>query len=196
MRSMSSLHLCSRVIGVLSQIGLALLLTLLAVPGAHAAVATPAMVPTTPPIGTSPIAAAPDDGPTQLVMQAMSLVGVKYKFGGNSPEGGFDCSGFVRHLFDTTLARALPRTSFEMSRLGSVVTAANLAPGDLVFYNTRKRAFSHVGIYIGEGRFIHSPSKGRAVEIVDMNDRYWQRRFNGAKRLLQTMMGPSLPPTD
>jgi cell wall-associated NlpC family hydrolase len=130
---------------------------------------------------------------SQLVMEAFSLLGTKYKFGGNSPEAGFDCSGFIRHIYDTTLGQALPRTSFEMSRLGSIVTTENLSPGDLVFFNTRRRAYSHVGIYIGEGRFIHSPSKGRAVEIVDMHDRYWSKRFNGAKRLLQTVMGPDAP---
>ncbi len=142
------------------------------------------------------IAESSVEAASQLVMEAFSLLGTKYKFGGNSPEAGFDCSGFIRHIYDATLGQALPRTSFEMSRLGSIVTPENLAPGDLVFFNTRRRAFSHVGIYIGEGRFIHSPSKGRAVEIVDMQDRYWTKRFNGAKRLLQTMMGPDAPPAN
>ena len=139
-----------------------------------------------------------------LVMQAFALIGTKYKLGGNSAETGFDCSGFIRHLYETASDLTLPRTSFEMSRLGTKITPAELLPGDLVFYNTLKRSFSHVGIYIGEDRFIHSPSKGRAVEIVEMRDRYWQRRFNGARRILQDLstaptvpsplMGPELPP--
>jgi cell wall-associated NlpC family hydrolase len=80
-----------------------------------------------------------------------------------------------------------------MSRLGDKVDRPSLAPGDLVFYNTRRRLFSHVGVYIGEGRFIHAPSKGRAVEIVDMSDRYWTPRFNGARRLLPAFVGPPEP---
>jgi cell wall-associated NlpC family hydrolase len=120
----------------------------------------------------------------ELVFRALDIVGTLYKFGGNSRETGFDCSGFVRFLFDTVLTLPLPRTSFEMSRLGEHVMLADLAVGDLVFYNTLKRPFSHVGIYIGDGRFIHSPSRGRAVEIVDMKERYWAARFNGARRLL------------
>jgi cell wall-associated NlpC family hydrolase len=139
-----------------------------------------------------------------LVMQAFALIGTKYKLGGNSAETGFDCSGFIRHLYETASDLTLPRTSSEMSRLGRKITPEELLPGDLVFYNTLKRAFSHVGIYIGEQRFIHSPSKGRAVEIVEMRDRYWQRRFNGARRILEDLsaapaapsplMGPELPP--
>jgi len=128
-----------------------------------------------------------------LVLQALGLIGTRYKFGGTSPDVGFDCSGFVRHLFDTTLGRVLPRTSLEMSRLGDKIDRPSLLPGDLVFYNTRRKSFSHVGLYIGEGRFIHAPSKGRAVEIVDMSDRYWVPRFNGARRLLAAFMGPPEP---
>ena len=134
-----------------------------------------------------------DTSAADLVLQALGLIGTRYKFGGNSPDDGFDCSGFVRHLFGTTLGRVLPRTSFEMSRLGDKIDRPSLAPGDLVFYNTRRSSFSHVGVYIGEGRFIHAPSKGRAVEIVDMSDRYWVQRFNGARRLLPAFMGPPQP---
>ena len=128
---------------------------------------------------TIPLAArAPD-----LLVYAISLIGVKYKFGGNSSQTGFDCSGFVRHVFAESLALDLPRSSFAMGKLGASVEKDDLQPGDLVFYNTLQRAFSHVGIYLGEGRFVHAPSRGKSVEIVDMSDRYWQRRFNGARRL-------------
>lgn len=120
-----------------------------------------------------------------MLMHALSLIGVKYRFGGNSAENGFDCSGFVRHVFAEALEMDLPRSSFDMSKIGKPVRQDDLLPGDLVFYNTLRRSFSHVAIYLGEGRFVHSPSRGKKVEIVDMSDRYWSRRFNGARRMLE-----------
>jgi cell wall-associated NlpC family hydrolase len=134
----------------------------------------------------APVVIAENSRIADMLVTAMSLIGVDYKFGGNTPETGFDCSGFVRHLFATTLSIDLPRSSMEMSRRGMKIAKDALEVGDLVFYNTRKRAYSHVGIYIGEGRFIHAPSRGKSVETVDMTDRYWVRRFNGARRLLTT----------
>ncbi len=119
-----------------------------------------------------------------LLMHALSSIGVKYQFGGNRLEQGFDCSGFVRHVFGEALALELPRSSVEMSKVGSPVELNELLPGDLLFYNTLKRRFSHVGIYLGEGRFVHAPSHGKSVEIVDMSDAYWKNRFNGARRLV------------
>ena len=120
----------------------------------------------------------------ELLLRAISLIGVKYKFGGNSAQTGFDCSGFVSHVFEASLAIKLPRSSYAMGRLGTKVDNDDLRPGDLVFYNTLHRTFSHVGIYLGEGRFVHAPSRGKSVEIVDMYDSYWKRRFNGARRLV------------
>ncbi len=120
-----------------------------------------------------------------VLMHALSLIGVNYRFGGNSIERGFDCSGFVRHVFAEAVALDLPRNSYAMSRLGRSVDKDQLEPGDLLFYNTLRRQFSHVAIYLGEGRFVHAPSKGKQVEIVDMSDSYWKKRFNGARRLLQ-----------
>jgi len=119
-----------------------------------------------------------------MLLHALSLIGVKYTFGGNSFDKGFDCSGFVRHVFAETLAIDLPRSSFAISKLGTPVAKDSLLPGDLLFYNTMKRHFSHVAIYLGEGRFVHAPSRGKRVEIVDMADSYWQKRFNGARRLV------------
>lgn len=119
-----------------------------------------------------------------LLMHALSSIGVNYQFGGNGPEQGFDCSGFVRHVFGEALAMELPRSSIEMSKVGNPVEQSELLPGDLLFYNTLKRRFSHVGIYLGEGRFVHAPSRGKGVEIVDMSDTYWKKRFNGARRLV------------
>jgi cell wall-associated NlpC family hydrolase len=128
---------------------------------------------------------------SDVVFKAVGMIGTRYQRGGQTPDAGFDCSGFVRYVFAHVLQRDLPRTSAEMSALGDQITREQLQPGDLVFYNTLKRAFSHVGIYIGEGRFVHAPSRGRHVEIVDMADRYWQRRFNGARRLVEPSRAPA-----
>lgn len=119
-----------------------------------------------------------------VLMQALSLIGVNYRFGGSSIEHGFDCSGFVRYVFTEAVALELPRSSYAMARLGKAVDRDQLAPGDLLFYNTMRRRASHVAIYLGDGRFVHAPSKGKQVEIVDMSDSYWKKRFNGARRLL------------
>lgn len=120
-----------------------------------------------------------------LLMHALSLIGVQYQFGGNSHAHGFDCSGLVRHVFAEALSVELPRSSFEMSKLGTPVHNGELHPGDLLFYNTRKQRFSHVAIYLGEGRFVHAPSRGKTVEIVSMSDAYWKKRFDGARRLVE-----------
>lgn len=119
-----------------------------------------------------------------VLMQALSLIGVNYRFGGSSLERGFDCSGFVRYVFAEAINMDLPRNSYAMSRLGVSIDKDQLEPGDLVFYNTLRRQFSHVAIYLGEGRFVHAPSRGKQVEIIDMADSYWKKRFNGARRLL------------
>ncbi len=134
-----------------------------------------------------PIAEAklsPPDRLQNLLIHAISMIGVNYKYGGNSAQSGFDCSGFVRHVFAESLALELPRSSYAMGKLGVNVKSEDLQPGDLVFYKTLNRAFSHVGIYLGEGRFVHAPSRGKSVEIVSMSDNYWKKRFNGARRLL------------
>lgn len=125
-----------------------------------------------------------DYAPAQdLLLSAMSLIGVKYKWGGNTPESGLDCSGFVNYVFKNSLNIALPRTALGMSGIGDEIEKDELKAGDLVFFNTMRRKFSHVGIYLGDGRFIHSPRKGRSVEIVDMNQKYWITRFNGGRRM-------------
>jgi len=119
----------------------------------------------------------------ELAMQAIGMIGIRYTFGGRNPDTGFDCSGLVRYVFDRVTGRSLPHNSFEMARMGTSVSQDELQPGDLVFFNTRGQRFSHVGIYVGEGRFIHAPSRGGRVHIVNMGDRYWVSRFNGARRL-------------
>jgi cell wall-associated NlpC family hydrolase len=131
-------------------------------------------------------------GTQDLAVYALGLIGVSYKWGGESPDTGLDCSGLVRHVFQQVTGVTLPRTSRELSRMGDAVARKDLAPGDLVFFNTRRFAFSHVGIYLGDNRFIHAPRRGRDVEVVEL-DNYWQKHFNGARRLAGVL--PSLVPT-
>ena len=119
----------------------------------------------------------------EVLISALSLTGIKYKYGGSSPETGFDCSGFVRYVFQQAASLTLPHGARALSRLGQAVPMDQLKPGDLVFFNTLKSAFSHVGIYVGDNRFIHAPSSGGTIHVVNMDDAYWAKRFNGARRL-------------
>jgi len=122
---------------------------------------------------------------TEMVVAAMNFVGVPYRLGGNDADTGFDCSGFTKHLFQLNLGLSLPRRSHEQASAQGLVNVPrrDLQPGDLVFFNTLRRAFSHVGIYVGEGRFIHSPRAGASVRLESMQSSYWQRRFDGARRV-------------
>lgn len=123
-------------------------------------------------------------GQTQnLVLSAMGFMGIPYRWGGASPEAGFDCSGFVQYVFRQAAGLVLPRSSFDQIRQGASVTPSELQPGDLVFFNTMRATASHVGIYIGENRFIHAPRRGKTVEIADFTNVYWQARYDGARRL-------------
>ena len=117
------------------------------------------------------------------VDQAMDLLGIRYRRGGSSPETGFDCSGFVSHVFREGLGLILPRSSKEMSKSGQEVDRDELRPGDLVFFNTMRHAFSHVGIYLGDNQFVHAPRSGGRVRIEDLREKYWTKRFNGARRI-------------
>ena len=148
---------------------------------------TPAVTPRTAPEPAPkaiPDAPRDRDNTAEILVYALSLVGVKYQFGGNSAATGFDCSGFVHHVFGEIANVALPRSAEAIAQRGTHVAKQDLAAGDLVFYNTRSRANSHVGIYLGNNTFVHSPSRGKSVEIVDMTENYWRKRFNGARRLL------------
>lgn len=119
----------------------------------------------------------------ELAMRALGFIGVRYKWGGSSPDTGFDCSGLIRYLYAQITGQTLQGNAAEISRVGAVIDKSELQPGDLVFFNTLRRPFSHVGIYLGDSRFVHAPSRGGAVEIVDMSQRYWKNRYNGARRL-------------
>lgn len=119
-----------------------------------------------------------------LIDHGMGYLGIRYRRGGSSPATGLDCSGLVQNVFSKSIGLTLPRRADEMARLGQKVDKKSLMPGDLVFFNTMRRANSHVGIYVGEGRFLHAPSSGGVVRIDDMGQKYWRARFNGARRLL------------
>ncbi len=119
-----------------------------------------------------------------ILEQSSNYLGTPYVWGGSS-ENGVDCSGLILQIFKNSLNIELPRTSLEMSKIGErIKNFKDLLPGDLVFFNTRNFSFSHVGIYIGDNKFIHSPRTGAYVRLDDLNHNYWQTRFNGARRLL------------
>ncbi len=119
-----------------------------------------------------------------LILKGFELIGINYRFGGTNPETGLDCSGFVQVVFKDAMGILLPRSAREQSEVGSVVDRQELKAGDLVFFNTMRRAFSHVGIYLGDNRFMHAPRTGAEVRIEDMRQSYWLQRYNGARRLL------------
>jgi cell wall-associated NlpC family hydrolase len=121
----------------------------------------------------------------ELLLYAMSLIGTSYKLGGQSFDTGMDCSGFVRHVYSIATGILLPHNARAISRAGMKIHRAELQLGDLVFFNTMKRTFSHVVIYLGDNRFVHaSSSKSDSVMVSDMGERYWVKRFNGARRIL------------
>jgi cell wall-associated NlpC family hydrolase len=135
------------------------------------------------------------DAASEAVLAAMNYLGVPYQRGGNSADSGFDCSGFTRYIFEHSLGLLLPRRSEQQAHEAGLKNVAReeLRPGDLVFFNTLRRAFSHVGIYIGEGRFIHSPRAGGVVRIEDMRQAYWAQRFDGARRADQRLLTEGAP---
>ncbi|MDC2861710.1 MULTISPECIES: C40 family peptidase [Delftia] len=120
---------------------------------------------------------------SDLVVTAMGFIGVPYRRGGNSAETGFDCSGFVRAIYSETLGKVLPRRADQQAQATEKIDKNELKPGDLVFFNTMRRAFSHVGIYVGDGNFIHAPRTGAQVRVESMQSAYWARRFDGARRV-------------
>jgi len=113
------------------------------------------------------------------------LLGIRYRRGGTSPENGFDCSGFVGHVFREGIGLILPRSAAEISKTGENVNKEELKPGDLVFFNTMRKTFSHVGIYLGNNQFIHAPRVGGQIRIEDMREAYWAKRYNGARRVAE-----------
>ncbi len=135
-------------------------------------------------VKASPSAQTKSDLAAEVVFRALSLLGVNYRFGGSTPASGLDCSGLVMYVFNEVTGLKLPRRSDDMSRVGGSIDRSELQAGDLVFFNTMRFPFSHVGIFIGNGQFVHAPSTGSTVRVENMNLAYWQSRFNGARRLL------------
>ena len=136
------------------------------------------------PVETAALVRSVRDTASDLVMSAMNFLGVPYRRGGNSNESGFDCSGFTRHIFESSVGLVLPRRADEQATTAGLLKIARdeLKPGDLVFFNTMRRTFSHVGIYLGDNKFIHSPRTGASVRVEDMSENYWSKRFTGARR--------------
>ena len=126
---------------------------------------------------------ARDAGPRHLLVDfAMTLRDIRYRRGGRSPQHGFDCSGFVHYVFAQVLGVELPENSAAQYRDGQKIDRDDMQAGDLVFFRTRGKRISHVGIYLGGGRFIHSPTTGERVRVDRMSEKYWSRRFAGARR--------------
>jgi len=119
----------------------------------------------------------------EALLQALLALGVDYRDGGSSLESGFDCSGLVVHVYRKAWGIRLPRTAHEQSAAGIPVSLSELQAGDLVFYDTQNRPYSHVGIYLGDGRFVHAPKSGARVRVEPIGGAYWVRRFNGARRI-------------
>lgn len=142
-----------------------------------------------PPASLATPAARPVAGPLSAVhdnvlFHAFNLVGTPYRWGGNSPETGFDCSGLINYVFSETAGLSLPRTTAGLSQLPHAAPSGDLRPGDLLLFSTQGKRVNHAGIYIGEGRFLHAPSTGGKVRIDDLQASYWQRSYKSARRVL------------
>jgi len=148
-------------------------------------------------LGAQEVFTATRSGVETLFDKGFSFLGIRYLHGGDGPsDGGFDCSGLVRKVFGDALGLNLPRTAAEMAKLGNRVNKEELKPGDLVFFNTMRRAFSHVGIYLGENRFLHAPSTGGFVRVENMDNAYWMKRFDGGRRLAPDAQAAALSPAE
>lgn len=134
--------------------------------------------------GTQTAVSSTSDAITGMIDTGLGFLGIRYRKGGDGPEsGGFDCSGLVKKVFGISMGLSLPRTAVEMAGVGEKVSKQSLQAGDLVFFNTMNRAFSHVGIYLGDNRFLHSPRAGGKVRVERMDVSYWTKRFNGGRRV-------------
>ena len=147
------------------------------------------------PIENSALVRSMRDAASDLVISAMNFLGVPYRRGGNSGDTGFDCSGFTRHIFESSIGLILPRRADEQATTAGLlkIRRDELRPGDLVFFNTMRRTFSHVGIYVGDDRFIHAPRSGALVRVESMSDGYWSSRFTGARRAELASATTTLP---
>lgn len=140
-------------------------------------------------VATAAQSLPPEALASELVVRSLALVDTPYRYGGRTP-AGFDCSGFVGYVFAESAGVALPRRTEEIWRIGDRVARSELAVGDLVFFNTLGRRFSHVGIYIGDGVFVHAPARGGRVRAERLTDAYWEARYNGARRIAALQSEP------
>lgn len=157
--------------------GLIVLLAMLSFLG-HMAFATPVAE------TTIEVPVTTKDAIGNMLLQSVSLIGISYRWGGNTPETGMDCSGFIRYLYKTSLGINLPRTASEMARVGKRISIDKIEPGDLLFFNTRRGANTHVGMYLGNNKMIVAPRSGLDIQITELT-RYYRSKFNGAKRIIQ-----------
>lgn len=140
------------------------------------------------------VLASSSDRISSMIDKSLGFLGIRYRMGGNGPEsGGFDCSGLVKKVFGDALGVNLPRTAVEMAQMGERVGSQDLKPGDLVFFNTMRRTFSHVGIYLGDRKFLHAPSAGGVVRVDSIDNNYWITRFTGGRRLVPEAEAAQLP---
>lgn len=128
-----------------------------------------------------------------MLFHALAAAGADYRSGGKSHQSGFDCSGLVAHVYREAYGLALPHNTQAQSELGDAIKPSKLQPGDLVFFNTQHKPFSHVGIYLGEGRFIHAPKEGAVVRTENLRARYWATRFDGARRIVPMVVTADYP---
>lgn len=135
----------------------------------------------------------PSAGLEEISIEAMALAGTPYRYGGNTPDSGFDCSGLVRYVVQRAASVNLPRTAAEMGRRGTSLDRRDVASGDLVFFNTTGQPNSHVGIYVGQNRFVHAPATGGTVRLEDMTKSYWASRYGGARRVVAVSNLPDAP---
>jgi len=120
-----------------------------------------------------------------VLFRALGLVGTPYRYGGNTPASGFDCSGLVGYVFRSEAGVSLPRTAFRISQIDAPpVNRDQLESGDLVFFHGRGRRVTHVGIYVGKNRFVHAPNRGGTVRLDSLNSPYWRSHYSGARRVL------------
>jgi cell wall-associated NlpC family hydrolase len=146
----------------------------------------------------APVAApsAPSTAPsrdTDMLFHALAAAGADYRPGGKSYRSGFDCSGLVAFVYREAYGLALPHNTQAQSEMGDAINTSDLQPGDLVFFNTQRKPFSHVGIYLGEGRFIHAPKEGAVVRTENLSARYWATRFDGARRIVPAIVTADYP---
>ena len=148
------------------------------------------MAPVTPapvraPVVTQPARPAPPPRAerSEALLQALLHLGIDYKYGGKSVATGFDCSGLVAHIYREAWGIQLPLNAKGQSQVGTPVSLEELQAGDLVFWDTLKRPYSHVGIYLGDGKFVHAPKTGSQVRVESLKSAYWAQRYNGARRV-------------